>query len=80
MCLHGHPNKEGLPLKAGVGTCRQVALGMPTSARVATAWRLSDDSDTWSKSTSRIRPTPERSSRCAAWLPTPCAEATGLAH
>jgi hypothetical protein len=52
--------------------CRHVALGMPTSALTATACLLSDDRVTWSKSTSRSFPTPERSSRCAAWLPTPC--------
>lgn len=52
--------------------CRQVALGMPTSALTATACLLSDDSVTWSKSTRRNRPTPDRNSRWAAWLPTPC--------
>lgn len=53
-------------------TCRQVALGRPTSFRVAVACRLSELSVIWSKSISRSRPTPERSSMCAAWLPTPC--------
>jgi hypothetical protein len=51
---------------------RQVALGMPTSSRVATAWRFRLDSVTWSKSMRRSLPTPERSSKWAAWLPTPC--------
>jgi len=54
--------------------CRQVALGMPTSALTATACRLSDERVTWSKSTSRSRPTPDRSNKCAAWLPTPWAQ------
>lgn len=51
---------------------KQVALGVPTSARVATACRFRLERVTWSKSINRKRPTPERSSRCAAWLPTPC--------
>ena len=60
--------------KAGCGglTLRQVALGMPTSARVAKACLFRDDSDTWSKSISRSFLTPDLSSKCAAWLPTPC--------
>ena len=33
---------------------------------------------TWSKSIRRSRPTPERSSRCAAWLPTPCTVAVAV--
>jgi hypothetical protein len=51
----------------------QADLEVPTSSRVATACLLSDDTVTWSKSISRSLPTPERSSRWAAWLPTPCA-------
>mmetsp|Transcript_28877 Transcript_28877/g.73715 ORF Transcript_28877/g.73715 Transcript_28877/m.73715 type:complete len:288 (+) Transcript_28877:754-1617(+) len=50
---------------------RQVAFGVPTSSRVATAWRLSEDTVTWSKSIRRSLPTPERSSRCAQCDPTP---------
>mmetsp|Transcript_16056 Transcript_16056/g.40842 ORF Transcript_16056/g.40842 Transcript_16056/m.40842 type:complete len:204 (+) Transcript_16056:775-1386(+) len=50
---------------------RQRAFGMPTSLRVARACRLSEESVTWSKSTSLSLPTPERSKKCAAWLPTP---------
>ena len=46
-------------------------LGVPTSARTAVAFRLSDESVTWSKSIRRSRLTPPRRSRFAVWLPTP---------
>mmetsp|Transcript_17038 Transcript_17038/g.57813 ORF Transcript_17038/g.57813 Transcript_17038/m.57813 type:complete len:289 (+) Transcript_17038:265-1131(+) len=54
-------------------TWRRIAdtLAVPTSASVATAWRLREDAVTWSKSMRRSRPTPERASMCAAWEPTP---------
>ncbi len=57
---------------------RQAALGVPTSSRVATAWRLREETVTWSKSINRSLPTPERSSRCAAWLPTPCMQVAAI--
>mmetsp|Transcript_24271 Transcript_24271/g.76373 ORF Transcript_24271/g.76373 Transcript_24271/m.76373 type:complete len:225 (-) Transcript_24271:110-784(-) len=50
---------------------RASTFDVPTSSRVATACRLSEDSVTWSKSMRRSLPTPERRRRCAAWLPTP---------
>lgn len=53
-------------------TFRQVALGIPTSARVARACLFREDRDTWSKSIRRSFLTPDLSKRCAAWLPTPC--------
>ena len=48
-----------------------VTLGVPTSARVATAWRFSEERVTWSKSMRRIFETPERTSAAIAWEPTP---------
>jgi hypothetical protein len=48
-----------------------VTLGVPTSAWTAVAWRLSDDSETWSKSIILIFPTPLLINMLAAQLPTP---------
>jgi hypothetical protein len=50
---------------------RHCTLLNPTSASVATACLLSELSVTWSKSTNRIRPTPERARAEAQWDPTP---------
>jgi hypothetical protein len=46
-------------------------LGVPTSARVATACLFREESVTWSKSMSRIRETPERARAEVQWDPTP---------
>uniref|UniRef100_A0A2P2KR72 Uncharacterized protein MANES_17G002000 n=1 Tax=Rhizophora mucronata TaxID=61149 RepID=A0A2P2KR72_RHIMU len=45
---------------------RHSALGIPTSARVATACRFRDERETWSKSTRRSLPTPDLKSIEAA--------------
>ena len=63
--------QSSMPASPAKWRARQAALGVPTSARVARQWRLRDESVSWSKSISRSRPTPDRSSKCAAWLPTP---------
>jgi hypothetical protein len=60
------------PLAAAPQPRRQTStFGSPTSARHAQAVRLSEDTVTLSKSTSRSRPTPARASMLVAWLPTP---------
>jgi hypothetical protein len=50
---------------------RQCTLGVPTSAKVATAWRLREDRVTWSKSISLSFEHPERASAAVACEPTP---------
>ena len=56
---------------AKFATCRAAAatFDVPTSARWAKAWRLREDTVTWSKSMRRMCSTPDRASMCAAWLP-----------
>ena len=49
----------------------QWTLGVPTSARVATAWRFREERVTWSKSMRRSLETPERARAAVAWEPTP---------
>ncbi|RMZ67897.1 hypothetical protein GMOD_00003959 [Pyrenophora seminiperda CCB06] len=50
---------------------RQCTLGVPTSAKVATACRFREDNVTWSKSMSRIFEHPERARAAVACEPTP---------
>jgi len=50
---------------------RVCTFEVPTSASVATAWRLREESVTWSKSISRILAHPERASAAVACEPTP---------
>lgn len=50
---------------------RQCTLGVPTSASVATAWRLRDERETWSKSIRRMVEAPERARAETQCEPTP---------
>jgi hypothetical protein len=55
---------------------KQDTFGVPTSARVATACRLREESVTWSKSMRRMYETPERARAAVQCDPTPPAPIT----